>query len=249
MNLFFRVKSKREDGYHNIETVMQAIDLLDYLEVERSEADEYDLPGSNLVIRALHLFRYKTGEDFRVRVHLTKHIPVFAGLGGGSSNAASMLYGLRQLSESKPSMTTLAEWGAELGSDIPFFFTHGRAFCSGRGEILREVLERMEPTPFYIAKPDINLSTPEVYAHCTLGTDPLTLGNDLESAAFALRPSLRTFKESLLALGFDAVQMTGSGSGFFCLGGPSHPHLEGTKFYHVRPIYREKDNWYRYEDV
>jgi 4-diphosphocytidyl-2-C-methyl-D-erythritol kinase len=249
INRYFRVVDKRRDGYHEIETEMHAIDLVDHLEIEKSERDDWDLDNNNLVVRAIKLFRTMSGENFPVKVRLTKNIPIESGLGGGSSNAATTLYALSALSRDPCSDPILAKWGSKLGSDIPFFFTSGAAYCYGRGEKLKENVERLPSTPFFIAKPDFGLSTPLVYQNIKVNPTPLSQGNDLEVSAFFLKPLLKKLKEQLLSLGFTHVQMTGSGSAFYCFGDVKNPSLQGVKFYQVRPLYRGENGWYADENV
>ena len=162
-NLFFRVLRKRSDGFHEIASLYTALSLVDTLSLSRAKRDAYNRPELDLVTKARDLFRKKTGICDPVAVHLEKRIPMGAGLGGGSSNAATMLYGMNQLLGSPVSEATLALWGAELGSDVPFFFSHGAAYCTGRGEIVRDA-EWEEGC--WIAKPKAMLKTPDVYRRC-----------------------------------------------------------------------------------
>ena len=127
LNLFFRVLHRREDGFHEIASLYQAISLGDTLTVALAEEDQFTcdhptLPrdASNLVCRAVALFREQTGSAARYRIHLSKKIPVESGLGGGSSNAATVLWGCNALTGSRIPIEKLAQWGALLGSDVPF---------------------------------------------------------------------------------------------------------------------------------
>ena len=250
INRYFRVIGKRQDGYHEIETEMHAIDLVDHLEIEKSDRDDWgDLDSQNLVIRAIKLFRTMSGEKFCVKVRLIKNIPMEAGLGGGSSNAATTLYGLSCLSRDPCSDPILAKWGSKLGSDVPFFFSSGAAYCYGKGEKLKENVARLEDKPFFIAKPSYGLSTPLVYQNIKVNPIPSLESNDLETSAFFLKPLLKTLKEQLLGLGFDHVQMTGSGSAFYCTGDVKNPSIQGVTFYKVRPFYKNQDGWYLHENV
>ena len=155
-----------------------------------------------------------------------------AGLGGGSSNAATALWALNQWTGEPATIEELRNIGSKIGSDVAFFFSSGTAYCTGRGEIL-------EPFPDlsidgYLAKPGFGLSTPLVYRETRVDELPdidpkiardsfLTAApqffNDLEKAAFRIEPRLIQFKEQLLSLGFQTVSMTGSGTAFFCLKG------------------------------
>jgi 4-diphosphocytidyl-2-C-methyl-D-erythritol kinase len=255
LNLSFRVLGKRLDGYHEIASVYQAIDFGDILEFavlqqepDRLTCTDPQLPcdSSNLVLKATALFRNKTGLSFGVSIHLEKQIFIEAGLGGGSSNAATTLWALNQLLQTKIPDNELAIWAAELGSDIPFFFSRGSAYCTGRGEIVEEI--PLLPFQGYLAKPPYRLSTLQVYRNVRVPScESLNMRpffNDLESSAFALCPELSILKKQLLDLGFDEVCMTGSGTAFFCLGEMEDPQLPSVHFRKIKACWREGDNWY-----
>ncbi len=245
LNLFFRVLHKRQDGYHEIASLYQAIDLGDRLALTEATEDRLTCSDSslstgedNLITRALHLFRSASRmESLRVRCHLHKNIPMEAGLGGGSSNAATMLFGLNELTGRPLDQRHLQGLAASLGSDPPFFFSSGTAYCTGRGEIFSDVLlplhDLLPAGESWIAKPCLGSSTPRVYQACKpdllASRDPIetlrgfqcgTPGffNDLEEAAFDLHPELLIYKKQLQALGFTTVVMMGSGSSFLCIG-------------------------------
>lgn len=259
VNLFLRVINKRPDKYHNLASLFQAIDLFDLLHIEKSGKDlftcsDHTLPidSKNLVVKALELFRAKTGLNFPVKIHLDKKIPSQAGLGGGSSNASTTLFALRELSGLSIPLNELAEWSSEIGSDIPFFFSKGSAYCEGRGERVREV--DLPPTAFQICKPDMGMSTPQVFQALDLTKaskeDPEVLLegfisgnglmiNDLEEPAFTLHPPLKAFKSSL---GFEKCVMTGSGSAFVCMGNGKIPPCAFHKT--VKSTYRSSSDWY-----
>lgn len=266
INLFFRVLKKRPDGFHEIASLYQAISLGDELTIElidgadRLLCDNPAIPtdSSNLILKAAELFRCKTGLKCHFRFTLQKHIPIEAGLGGGSSNAATTLWGLNQLLQTQLNIEELKQWGAELGSDVPFFFSSGRAYCEGRGERLTEEPAVSGPE-FWIAKPPIGLPTPEVYRNLSLNTleprNPLEalhshrgnapdFFNDLEQSAFSLAPDLKKFKEALVNGGFDSVHMTGSGTAFYCLGQGLHTDL--AHFFPARFHYRSGQDWYKF---
>lgn len=262
INLFLRILHKRSDNYHELASLFQAIALHDTIAFTFSSSDrltttDHALPTdhTNLILKAAHLFRKKTGLKFGLKAHLTKRIPHQAGLGGGSSNAATTLWALNLLTNTHAPSTELAAWGAEIGSDIPFFFSQGTAFCTGRGEIVAN-LPSPAPTPLWIIKPQESLSTPLVYQNFTLSQQTATTPesllnsktymNDLEPAAFKALPALKLFKEKLLSFGFETVLMTGSGSAFFCLGTPSfpadfHPHFSCKTFF----LNRSENDWYK----
>lgn len=265
INLFLRTLYRREDGYHELASLFQAIDLFDELTIEKAAHDLLicsvpSLPtdGSNLIWKAVRLFREKTGIKHSFKIHLQKQIPTEAGLGGGSSNAATTLWGLNRLCGSSIAIETLAEWGAELGSDVPFFFSSGTAYCTGRGE----KVDSLSPLParrVWIVKPEGGLPTPAVYKKLDLDQlvkrDPKSalkqifegkncFFNDLEVPAFQLMPELAELKSTLQAHGFSEVLMSGSGSSFFCLGEGSLLKQQGISLYTAHFTQRQDNCWY-----
>jgi 4-diphosphocytidyl-2-C-methyl-D-erythritol kinase len=178
INLFFLVLYPRNDGYHEIASLLQTISLGDVLSFSLSSQDYFtttektlSTDSSNLVIKALDLFRKKTSLTAPISIHLDKRIPMEAGLGGGSSNAATTLWALKELFELSISVEELQEWGSFLGSDVPFFFSSGTAFCTGRGEKVHNV--KIPSFPLWIAKPPFGLSTKKVYEHFRDASKPL----------------------------------------------------------------------------
>lgn len=269
INLFFRILGRRENGFHQIASLYQAISLCDQLDFELAEEDQFfstdpsvPMDASNLVVKALHIFREHTQKIHPLSITLHKKIPVMSGLGGGSSNAASTLWALNHLFATDLPVETLMDWGAVLGSDISFFFSSGTAYCQGKGE---EVTECSLPCfkDLWIVKPDLALSTPKVYEkYRTYPIEPgispeLLLNsffskqpqgvNDLEKAAFELLPELADIKKYLYSLGFSLVCMTGSGTAFWCWGDPSSTIEWDTSFlksYRVTAIQRASPFWY-----
>src|SRR5881392_2455791 len=146
INLSFEIKGRRADGFHEIETLMAPISLADRLTLERAGDDEAirffcddpSLPGGddNLVVRAAKLFRKRTKVTSGIALSLEKKIPHGAGLGGGSSDAASTLLGLNEMFEIGLVEEELLELAAQLGSDVPFFIVRSAAICRGRGELV-----------------------------------------------------------------------------------------------------------------
>ncbi|MBA3957214.1 MAG: 4-(cytidine 5'-diphospho)-2-C-methyl-D-erythritol kinase [Parachlamydiaceae bacterium] len=265
INLFLRVIERRPDNYHELASLFQTIDLCDTIDITLSNSDlltctDPTLPtdSSNLVMKAVNLFRQKTGLKFGVKAHLEKHIPHQAGLGGGSSNAATTLWALNQLCGYPATTEELAAWSAEIGSDISFFFAQGTAYCTGRGEHV-ENLPSLPQTTLWIVKPSQGLSTPLVYQNLHPKELPQRQPkqmlqqffngtpyyfNDLEQAAFSVMPALATLKQKLTNVGFSSVVMTGSGSGFFCIGSKIPP-VDATFFCRqVKFLNRETYNWY-----
>lgn len=251
INLFLRILSKRADGFHDIFFVLQSISLFDVLHVSKADEDKFICSdsslqnSSNLVIKALNLFRDYTGIDEAIAIRLKKNIPIESGLGGGSSNAATLLWALNDIFKahlSKEEMMSLAE---KLGSDVSFFFSKGRALCLGRGEIIKDLLPVKRSFSFWIAKPNFGMSTKEVYRkYDDIGSDVGCI-NDLEKSAFFVEPRLIEVKRRLLSNGFRRVVMTGSGSGFYCFGEPLCKDLEGIMLYPVNNLYRSSESWYQ----
>lgn len=261
LNLFFRVLKKRDDGFHEIASLMQAISLCDTLQFDIAVEDsltctdpQIPTDENNFIHKARSLFRQKTGFDVPLAIHAEKRIPSEGGLGGGSGNIATTLYAMNQLSALGLLETKLAKWAGEISSDAPFFFSSGTAYATGRGEIV-ELLDPLPKKHLYLAKPSgPGLSTPLVYKHCRPNVNlneptHLLKGrkwgiNDLEFPAFSLRPDLKELKSQLLALGFDSVAMTGSGTAFFCFGTVENPTLPEVQFWESSYISRERGQWY-----
>ncbi|MFI0434984.1 MAG: 4-(cytidine 5'-diphospho)-2-C-methyl-D-erythritol kinase [Parachlamydiaceae bacterium] len=267
VNLFLRILSKRNDGYHNLSSVFQAVSLGDVLNVSLHHKDELtcdnpSLPvdGSNLVLKAVQLFRNKTGLKLYFKVQLNKKIPFQAGLGGGSSNAATMLWACNQLAKTFIPSAILQQWSGEIGSDVPFFFSLGTAHCTGRGECVHD-LPFLGDQSLFILKPQGGLSTPEVFRRLSVNhpvceqvnrtdvetflTGSFSYFNDLEKAAFEINPELLKLKLLLLEQGFKHVVMSGSGSSFFCLGEAALPKLSNVTIFSTRFINRSASNWYK----
>lgn len=265
INLFLRVIKRRPDGYHDLASLFQAVSLYDTLHFSLAAQDELTcnqtaIPtdSSNLVLKAADLFRRKTGLKFGLKVHLEKQIPAEAGLGGGSSNAATTLWALNQLHGQPANLNDLISWSGEIGSDITFFLSQGTAYCTGRGEIL-QAMEALPNQDLWIVKPPEGLSTPFVFKSLDVARipvrDPLMvldnfyLGkpdyfNDLEETAFELKPPLKNLKIRLLNEGFEKVVMTGTGTAFFCLGAKKMPLMDGILAYKVHFVQRQPNQWY-----
>lgn len=229
VNLFLRILGKRTDGFHEIATLMHTIDLADTLTLSLAKEDAFSctdprIGGFNLVTRAVDLFRETTGWDFHLSIHLEKNIPLEAGLGGGSSNAAATLKGINELLGCPVSSEELQQWSGKLGSDVPFFFSSGVAYCTGRGEKIRDLPDYRLSRKIGIYKPEYGLSTPAVYKELNLkecssrdpedllqeflsGGEPFL--NDLETPAFRLMPLLIDVKRKTQGI------MSGSGTAFF----------------------------------
>ncbi|MCE2983701.1 MAG: 4-(cytidine 5'-diphospho)-2-C-methyl-D-erythritol kinase [Parachlamydia sp.] len=259
LNLSLSLIGKRLDGYHELSSLFQTISLGDWINFQPHSCDlltcsdpQVPLDYTNLILKAIALYREKTGLNFGLKIHVEKRIPLQAGLGGGSSNAATTLWACNELFGKKASEFDLRQWGAEIGSDISFFFSSGLAHCTGRGEHVNS----LAPTPaikLWVVNPLIGLSTGEVFSHvelshCSGQIAPDAYTNDLEKAAFKLRPELKELKKLLLQCGFEKVVMTGTGSSLFCYGNAQLPPLPACNAYSVVTIYRKKERWY-YEET
>ena len=243
INWTLRVLGKREDGYHELYTVFQTVSLKDTLRFD--VAGELTLTCNNpavpvdernLVLQAARALQKRFDCGAGATVDLQKHIPFPAGLGGGSSNAAVALIGLRQLWGLHASDEDLRAVAATIGADIPFFLEGGTAIGTGRGDIIEKAEAVSEPY-LLIITPDIAVPTPDVFA--ALGAPTLTkealetnltvcrkdafgwrprhseLINDLELVVFRKFPEVERAKNSLLKLGAVNAAMSGSGASVF----------------------------------
>lgn len=255
INLVLRVLSQRNDGYHELETWMQKINLSDLLTVEILDSPGIelncsgaDLPTdeSNLVWRAASVFFNKSrrAKGKGVVVSLHKNIPVSAGLGGGSSDAGTLLKGLNDYFEEEFTTAELIDMGKSLGADVPFFVVHHPSvLATGIGEKMLPVSPLSNCT-FILVNPGISVSTAEIFQKFALTrvdknstltgfrkTHPedLTLSaleNDLEQVTIELFPVVEDIKEKLKSAGADAVLMSGSGPTVFGVFADSSPHGE-----------------------
>lgn len=237
LNLSLRVLRKREDGFHEIDSLMVRLPgLSDRLTVEEAAEDSFTcddptVPGdaSNLVVKAIIAYRQAAGSHNMVRVHLAKNVPHGAGLGGGSSDAASMLAALDQLNGNALGTPRLMEIAATLGSDIPFFLGSPTAWARGRGEII-EAAPPVPALPVLLLKPSFGVPTPDAYRTWATSLElsgvsyaPQVfpwgeLVNDLERPVFAKFYFLAEMKMWLLAQkGVAGALMSGSGSTTFAV--------------------------------
>ncbi|MDA7895702.1 4-(cytidine 5'-diphospho)-2-C-methyl-D-erythritol kinase [Akkermansiaceae bacterium] len=237
INLSLKINGKREDGFHELETLVLPLPgLTDELRFEAAgEFTLYcDTPGvptdqSNLVSRALHLFEKNTGKEARYRITLKKRIPHGAGLGGGSSDAASTFLALNQLTGTSVPLLKLAEWARELGSDIPLFLYESASWCRGKGEIV-EPFDLPWSDPILLFKPSFSISTPWAYSrwsnsqeihgisYASSKVSGIDLYNDLERPVFEKHRFLAELKQFLLDQPETQTSiMSGSGSTIFAV--------------------------------
>lgn len=248
INLGLNVIERRSDGYHNLETVFYPVrPLCDVLEVlpmdERFpsvfdcdlKVTNMDIEGDkqhNLVVRAYHQLKKDHPNLPRLHVHLYKHIPTQAGMGGGSADAAAMLLLLNQSFSLKINEDELIKRAAALGADCPFFIIGQPSYAEGIGECLQPVELNLKGYTIGIVRPNIPVSTKEAFSFITprrpdyccreIVKQPVEtwrdmLKNDFEQSVFALHPEIEHIKERLYQLGAVYAAMSGSGSALFGL--------------------------------
>lgn len=241
INLGLNIVEKRPDGYHNLETVFYPIKLQDALEVSRLESasEPYRLRISgttlegnaedNLVIKAYNLLK----QDYQlapVDIHLYKHIPTGAGLGGGSADCAFMIKLLSDKFHLGLSLEQMEAYAAKLGADCAFFIQNKPAFATGIGNLLQPVELSLKGYHLVLVKPDTSVSTREAYANITPRKPEVPLleiikqpveswkglmKNDFEDSVFPAHPEIAAIKDKLYDLGAVYASMTGSGSSVF----------------------------------
>jgi 4-diphosphocytidyl-2-C-methyl-D-erythritol kinase len=237
INLGLQILRKRADGYHDIASCMYPIPLFDILEILPADSLEFrqsgleipDVPEHNLVLKAWRLLHEGHGAP-PAFFHLRKQIPMGAGLGGGSADAAYVLRGMNELFALGLSDVALRNLAAELGSDCAFFVENRAQFAEGRGEILSSLPLDLQGYYLKLIHPGIHVSTAEAYAgvipseaqisipeilKCPIETWKTQLHNDFEDSIFPLHPVLKTIKEGLYSEGAVYASMSGSGSAVF----------------------------------
>ncbi|MFM2199831.1 MAG: 4-(cytidine 5-diphospho)-2-C-methyl-D-erythritol kinase [Verrucomicrobiota bacterium] len=260
INLSLRLLGRRPDGFHEIDTLMAKLPgLAD--EITITPASEFSLTCSdpslptdetNLVTKATTALSQKSGQVLPFHIHLDKRIPHGAGLGGGSSNAATTLLALNGQLDTPLPAAELHALAASLGSDIPFFLYSGAARCTGRGEIITAA-PSPPSHPIILFKPAFSVSTPDAYRHC-LEAEPLpgipygpqnygglVLVNDLEKPVFAKYRYLAELKDWLLnRRDTKAALMSGSGSTMFVI---LHPKANPENLIETAHRYFDEHLW------
>jgi len=234
INLGLNIVRKREDGYHDLETVMYPIPLYDELEVEEADELSFEIEGikleddgkENLVVRAYRMMaeRYPIKP---VRIHLIKYIPSGAGLGGGSADAAFMLKALNELYSLGITNDELKKMASRLGADCALFIENRPMMCKGIGDQMEPVALQLKGYSLILIKPEIHISTAEAYRGCKPArwNTPLAasinkpicewrknIKNDFEPHLFALHGEMEKIKDELYANGAEFALMSGSGS-------------------------------------
>ncbi len=241
INLGLNIVEKRPDGYHNLETVFYPINLQDALEVTRLEGDEeFRLsvsgtpiegePENNLVIKAYRLLKEDFPDIPGVDIHMYKHIPTGAGLGGGSADAAFMIKLLNEKFKLNLSIEQMEKYAARIGADCAFFIQNKPVFATGIGNILESIPLSLKGYYLVLVKPDIFVSTKDAYANITpkvpehslkdvirmpIETWRATMKNDFEDSVFLKFPEIAAIKDKLYDMGAVYAAMSGSGSSVF----------------------------------
>lgn len=235
INLGLHVTSKREDGYHNIETIFYPINLRDALEIIPATEMQFECTGlkvdgsteNNLCLKAYHLLKKDFPEITPLKIHLHKAIPMGAGLGGGSSNGAFMLKMLNDKFNLQLTDDALIKYALQLGSDCPFFIINKPCFASGRGENLQPLNVDLSMYKMVLVNPCIHVSTAEAFSTLApkepaqslqhviqqpISTWRQALTNHFEEPIFKVHPAIKEIKEELYSKGAIYASMSGSGS-------------------------------------
>lgn len=240
INIGLRVVRRREDGYHELQTIMYPVrELYDLITIEANDGCDVEFDGrgivvdcpveKNLVVRAARLMqqRYSTRG---VRITLDKRVPFGAGLGGGSADATAVICAMNEIFALGIDRPTLASLAAELGSDTPFFVYNAPQYCTGRGEIMEPVNVDLRGRWLVVAKPQEGVSTAEAYGGvrpavpdtdlCELVVQPIekwqkSVVNDFEKHIFESHPRIAEIKQRMLDAGAVYAAMSGSGSAVF----------------------------------
>ena len=267
INLCLSVLGRRPDGYHDVEMLMQMVGLFDEVTVSLGgpgisvSCDSRAVPSgeANIAWKAAREMLRTSGEAIGLAIEIKKKIPVAAGLGGGSGNAAAVLAALNRLLGIGLDRDRLAEIGARIGMDVPFFFFGPTAFARGRGEILTELLP-LPRIPILLVNPGVETSTARVYknlnlrltkkgdcnkiARLNLRNIALGLHNDLETVTPVLHPVINRIKDALMDRGAVGALMSGSGPTVFgifeteaaCRVAADSLSPEGWSFYPVQTL-------------
>lgn len=246
INWTLEILGRRADGYHELRTILQTLDVCDQLQFATAESgialtcDHPDVPcdATNLMYRAAVLLKDLTGCDKGVKIDLQKRIPIGAGLGGGSSNAAITLLALTRLWELEVAPQDLFRLGSQLGSDVPFFFFGGTGIGIGRGDEVYPMAD-IVAEHVLLVNPGVQVPTREIYgnvsseltspravnnmpfslqaAYARMRGAQWELRNDLERPALALYPLIGQVKQRLIELNAASVLMSGSGATVFAV--------------------------------
>ena len=222
LNTFLDILGKRPDGYHEVLTAMCAIDLADDVTVSIEDGDGIDVTCSdptiteNTAYKAAELFLRKAGIRKRISIDIVKRIPVMAGLGGSSADAAAVLHALNALAGEPFRLEQLLELGAEVGADVPFCVHGGHALCTGTGATVSEVLPPLD-CAFVIVKPEFGCCTKTAYTQYGIKPIPKTEFRYYYNVFEKLHnnPEICRIKADLMNAGATASCLTGSGSAVY----------------------------------
>lgn len=230
LNLFLHILDRREDGYHNLQTLFQLLDYGDQLSFSINKQPEINVisdlkdvkPQDNLVFKAAQALQQATNCSWGCEIQLDKKIPMGAGLGGGSSNAATTLVGLNSLWQCNLSHDQLAEIGRDLGADIPVFVKGLSAFAEGIGDKLTPI--SLNPIWYLVVTPKIKVSTEQIFCHSELTRNAPAIKiralseelyrNDCQSVVETLYPEVKQVSDWLKRYGNPL--MTGTGASVYC---------------------------------
>ena len=230
LNLFLHITGRREDGYHELQSIFQLIDLYDWLEFEVNDTTDIHIQGlnsvdleQNLIYKATQILKPYAKQATGLNIAIEKHIPMGAGLGGGSSNAATTLIVVNQLWQCGLEIDQLAELGLQLGADVPIFVHGLNAWAEGIGERLTFI--DLAPKQYIVLKPDCFISTQLLFSQKTLTRNtkpstfcayqlkPFNFGNNFTALAASLYPEVN---EALQYLNqFGTAKLTGTGACVF----------------------------------
>ena len=246
INLGLDVVRRREDGYHEVKMIMQTIHLFDRVQLKKKKEAEVTLSTNlsflpvdenNLAYRAAEMLRTEFDIKEGVEINLEKHIPVAAGMAGGSTDGAAVLYAMNEMFELGLSKQMLMDRGVKLGADVPYCIMRGTALAEGIGEKLTQ-LPPMVKCPVLIAKPQISVSTRYVYEHLQLSDQSVhpdidklvekikekdleqiaaAMGNILETVTIPEHPEIEAIKSCMIKAGAVNAMMSGSGPTVFGL--------------------------------
>ncbi len=240
INIGLKIVGKRQDGYHNLETIFYPIKLKDALEIiERPTQTKeevvfsqsglkIDTPSSqNICLKAFHLLRKDHPQIPAVAIHLHKYIPMGAGMGGGSADGAAMIELLNARFQLQLSTHQKIDYALQLGSDCPFFIHNQPCFASGRGDILEPIIFTLKGFQILIVYPGIHISTAQAFSNIQIDPTPSllktrvqepieqwkhTIFNAFEGPVFAAYPAIQQLKALLYENGAVYASMSGSGS-------------------------------------
>lgn len=268
INLTLDVVGKRENGYHDLEMIMQSVNLHDTIYIRKTKVPGVRLKANyswlptnekNIAYRAAQLFFEESGIDGGVAIEITKRIPVAAGLAGGSTDAAATLVGLNRLYETHYSREKLMEMGLKLGADVPFCIVRGTMLAEGIGEELTP-LKPMPHTYVVLVKPPISVSTAVVYKNLDINRikkhpDTKTvikaleegnvqkiadhMSNVLEEVTIEMHPEIEDIKKGFIKQGAMGTMMSGSGSTVFGLFNTREAAHKAAKYFKMHHNIRE----------